>query len=170
MKWKLEKNMNTLYELTNEYLQLLEMAEDPDVNEETLKDTMDAIGGEIEYKADCYAKVMKTLDGDIASLDAEIKRLTSRKQTIKNNVDRIKNALEMAMRACDKPKFKTTLFSFNIQKNPARVVIAENAIIPEEYFDQPDPVLNKTRIKEALKAGIVIDGATMEQSESLRIR
>lgn len=32
--------MNTLYELTNEYLQLLKMAEDPDVDEETLKDTM----------------------------------------------------------------------------------------------------------------------------------
>lgn len=134
--------MNTLYELTNEYLQLLKMAEDPDVDEETLKDTMGAIDGEIEYKAGCYAKVMKILDGDIATLDAEIKRLTTRKQTIKNNVDRMKNALEMAMRAC----------------------------IPEEYFDQPDPVLSKTRIKEALKAGIVIDGATLESSETLRIR
>ena len=39
--------MESLYQLTDEYLQLLEMAEDPDVEPEVLKDTMEAIGGEI---------------------------------------------------------------------------------------------------------------------------
>lgn len=44
--------MNTLYELTAEYQQLLDMARDPDVDEKALSDTMEAIGGEIEDKAD----------------------------------------------------------------------------------------------------------------------
>lgn len=159
-----------IYDLTNEYTALLDMLEDPDVDPEVLQDTMEAIGGEIEDKADSYAKVMKVLEGDVNTLDAEIKRLGTKKQTLKNNIDRMKNTLEMAMRACEKPKFKTTLFSFSIQKNPARVVISDESKIPAAYWDQPDPVINKTRIKDALKAGEQIDGATMEQGESLRIR
>lgn len=162
--------MSTLYELTNEYAELLDMMEDPDVDPEVLQDTLEAIDGEIEDKADGYAKVMKTLDGDVAALDAEIKRLSAKKQTYKNNIDRIKQSLEMAMRACDKPKFKTTLFSFSIQKNPAKVVIAKGAAVPAEFYDHPEPVINKTRLKDALKDGVVIEGVTLEQGESLRIR
>ena len=47
--------MSTLYELTNDYLTLLDMAEDPDVEEDVLRDTMEGIEGEIEIKADGYA-------------------------------------------------------------------------------------------------------------------
>ena len=71
--------MNTLYELTSEYLQLLEMAEDPDVDLQTIADTMEAIGGEIEDKADGYARVMKQIEANAAGIKAEIGRLTARK-------------------------------------------------------------------------------------------
>jgi hypothetical protein len=48
--------MGTLYELKSEYIQLREMAGDPDISPEALRDTMDAINGELEDKADGYAK------------------------------------------------------------------------------------------------------------------
>ena len=54
--------MSTLYELTNDYLTLLDMAEDPDIDEQALIDTMEGIEGEIEIKADGYARVMKQLE------------------------------------------------------------------------------------------------------------
>ena len=40
--------MSTLYQLTDDYLTLLEMAEDPDMDEQALMDTMEGIEGEIE--------------------------------------------------------------------------------------------------------------------------
>ena len=43
--------MASLYELTDDYLALLEMAEDPDMDEQALKDTMEGIEGVIEIKA-----------------------------------------------------------------------------------------------------------------------
>jgi hypothetical protein len=42
----------TLYELTAEYMQLLEIAEDPDTDVQVLLDTMEGVSGEIEEKAD----------------------------------------------------------------------------------------------------------------------
>lgn len=72
--------MNSLYSLTGEFLELLEMAGDPEVDGECLKDTMEAIGGEIEDKAENYAKIIKTLEANAAGIDVEIKRLTEHKR------------------------------------------------------------------------------------------
>ena len=165
--------MVSLYELTEEYLRLLEMAEDPEVDEEVLADTLEGLGGEIEIKADGYAKVIRQLTADIEGLKAEIDRLTVRKKTIDNNIDRMKRSLEAAMLATGKTKFKTDLFSFGIQKNAPSVVIDEQYIenIPEEYLIEQEPKIDKAKLKEDLKNGVDLDGiAHLEQSESIRIR
>lgn len=163
----------TLYELTEDYMNLLEMAEDPDTDPEAFADTLEGIEGAIEDKADGYAKVIRTLEGDAAACDAESKRLRNKKIAIENNIKRMKAALQYAMEATGKTKFKTPLFSFGIQKNPAAVVMDEGYIenIPERFLIPQDPVIDKKAIKEALKNGEDLEGlAHLEQSESLRIR
>ena len=163
----------TLYELSDDYMNLLTMAEDPDIDPEAFADTLAGIEGAIEDKADGYAKVIRTLEGDAAACDAEAKRLRSKKQIIENNIKRMKQALQYAMEATGKTKFKTALFSFGIQKNPAAVVMDEGYIenIPERFLIPQDPVINKKAIKEALKNGEDLEGiAHLEQGESLRIR
>lgn len=162
---------NTLFDLTGDYLKLLEFAMEAGEEEaQALADTMAAIEGEFEDKADNYAKVINALYATADSLDAEIKRLQSRKTAMNNNADRIKKNLEKAMVATGKEKFKTTLYSFGIQNNPAAVVIDDESAIPKEYrIPQPDKV-DKTAIKEFLKAGNTAQYAHLEQSRSLRIR
>ena len=163
----------TLYDITNEYLMLQDMATDPDIDPEILADTMESIAGELEDKADGYAKVMKNIEGEIASLDTEIKRLTAMKRARENNVKRIKEGLQNAMITTGKTKFKTSLFSFGIQKNPASVVLDTEDLsqIPLEYLVMQDPTVNKKQLIADLKAGKDLSGiAHLEQSESLRIR
>lgn len=163
----------TLYELTEDYMNLLELAEDPDIDEQAFTDTLEGINGALEDKAEGYAKVIRTLEGDAAACDAESKRLRNKKQTIENNIRRMKAALQYAMQATGKTKFKTALFSFGIQKNPAAVVIDEGYIenIPDRFLIPQDPQIDKKAIKEALKAGEDLEGiAHLEQTESLRIR
>lgn len=165
--------MSTLYELTNDYMNLLELAEDPDMDEQAFMDTLEGIEGEIEIKAEGYAKVIRTLEGDAAACDAESKRLRTKKQVIDNNIKRMKAALQMAMEATGKRKFKTPLFSFNIQKNPAAVVVDEQYIenIPERFLVRKDPEINRKAIKDAINAGEDLEGiAHLEQTESLRIK
>ena len=115
----------TLYELTEDYMNLLALAEDPDIDEQAFMDTLDGIEGAIEVKADNYARVMRQLEADAAACDAESKRLKNKAKTIDNNIKRMKQALQFAMQATGKTKFKTQLFSFYIQKNSASVVMDE---------------------------------------------
>ena len=163
----------TLYELTEDYMNLLELAEDPDIDEQAFMDTLEGIEGALEDKAEGYAKVIRTLEGDAAACDAEAKRLRNKKQTIENNIKRMKAALQYAMQATGKTKFKTALFSFGIQKNPAAVVIDEGYIenIPDRFLIPQDPQIDKKAIKEALKAGEDLEGiAHLSETYSLRIR
>ena len=165
--------MATIYELTSDYLNLLELAEDPDIDEQAFLDTLESIEGELEDKADNYAKVIRSLEADAAACDAEAKRLRAKKQTIENNVKRMKGALQYAMQTTGKVKFKTPLFSFGIRKNPASVVIdtANVRDFPDEYIIESEPILDKKALKDALKAGEDLTGLChLEQTESLQIR
>lgn len=150
-----------LYELTGQYIELLEMMQDGETDPQIIKDTLESLDFEIEEKADNYAKIIKNLEGDINTIDAEIKRLLSKKQALAGNIDALKRNLEQSMIATKKTKFKTVLFSFGIQKNPPSLVVSGE--VPKEYLI-PQPPKNDTKaIKEYLKENEV-DWAHLEQS------
>ena len=47
--------MANLYEITQDYLQILSMMEAPELDPQTLADTMEAVEGELEIKVENYA-------------------------------------------------------------------------------------------------------------------
>lgn len=159
--------MATLYELTGQFRELLELIEQGEIDAELLADTLEGLEGEVEIKADGYAKVIKELEGNIATIKAEINRLSGKKSSLESSIKRLKESLETSMRATNKTKFKTDLFSFNIQKNPARLVITGD--VPSEYLIPQEPKVDNKTIKELLKQQ-ELPFTHLEQGESLRIR
>ena len=160
----------TLYEMTDNYKAVLEMAQNPDIDEQAIKDTLETIQGDIKEKADGYAKVIKELDGETDKLTAEIKRLTDRKNTIQNNIAYMKQSLKEAMTATGNLKIRTDLFSFNIQKNPPALIVDNEETIPSEYLIPQEPKIDKKAIIDFLKNGNKVPYAHIEQSEGVRIR
>jgi phage host-nuclease inhibitor protein Gam len=169
----------SLYELTGDFLTLMNMLYDENVDEESLLDACEHIEAQIEDKADGYAKIIKGLEVNANGIKAEEKRLRERREKLEKRVDFLKHNLEGSMRAMGKTKFKTDLFSFGIRKNPASVKIAEPAAFIErcqkdgrdDLLRFKDPEINRTAVKNAiLKDGEVIDGAEVVQTEGLQIR
>lgn len=161
--------MSTLYDLTGEYLQLFEMIDQGEYDEDMLMDTLEGIDGEIEVKAENYAKVIQEVSGQIGMLTGEIARLQEKKTVLDNAVKRIKNSLQNAMELTGKTKFKTDLFSFGIQNNPPSLKIDDAAAIPKEYLIPQEPKVDGAAIKKLLKTEAV-PWAHLEQGRSLRIR
>ena len=158
-----------LYEITGGILELLTMAEDLELDQKMIRDTMEGLDFEFEEKAEAYAKIIKTLEMDITGLDTEIQRMTKKKATIKNNIDRLKRSLEGAMIATGKRKFKTALFGFGIQKNPPSLNVLDESKIPDEFWIEQQPKLDKKAVLAFVKENKV-DWAELSQTESLRIR
>lgn len=169
----------TLYELTGDFLSLMNMLYDEDVDEESLLDACEHIEAQIEDKADGYAKIIKEIEVNIDGIKAEEKRLKDRRAALENRAEILKHNLEGTMRAMGKTKFKTDLFSFGIRKNPASVKIVDPATFIEQCQKDgrndllrfKDPEIDKAAVKNAiLKDGEVIDGAEIVQTEGLQIR
>lgn len=162
-----------LYEIAEQYKELETMLYDGEVDEQLIWDTLEGIDMEFEEKADNYAKFIKGLIADAAAIKAEEERLYCRRKAIENRAAGLKNRLEENMRFIGKTKFKTELFSFNIQKNGGKqpLMITENlADIPMKFLVQQDPVPNKEAIRAYL-ADHVVDWAELQpHGESLRIR
>jgi len=161
--------MATLYELTGQYRELLELAESEELDKQLIADTLEGLDGEFEIKADGYAKVIRELEGKADLLKNEIERLSKRKTAIENNIKAMKEALQNAMYITGKVKFKTNLFNFSIQKNPPKLVIDKPEEIPEEFLIPQPPKVDNAKLKEILKEK-ELPFAHLEQSESLRIR
>lgn len=147
------------------YLNLKDM----DIEEGDLNAALENIDDEIETKADNIAKVLRDFDGDIEALKSEEERLAKKRKAIENRQKQLKEYLQNAMLVLDKRKFKTDLFSFNIQKNAPSLKILDESKIPEDYY-KIEKKLNKNDLKEAVKSGLFTDAAELVQTESLRIR
>lgn len=174
--------MAALYELTGEFLQLMDMLEDEECDEQCIMDTLESVEYEIEDKADGYAKIIKSLESNVDGLSKEANRLIARKKIYENRIKWLKQNLEMCMKATGKRKFTTDLFSFNIQKNGGKrklVVDVDVEKVPEQYrIKQPDAIDGES-IREFLRengyegqdGSLNCEFAHLEpQRESLRIR
>ena len=161
--------MASLYQLTGEFLELLDMLEDGSDDEQVILDTLEGIDYEVEVKAENYAKIIKELEVKSKCIKEEIQRLTARAAALENKAKMLKTNLEQCMIATGKTKFKTDLFSFGIQNNPEKLVIDNEADVPDEFLIKQEPKINSKAIKERLKFSD-LPYAHLEQSESLRIR
>ncbi|WP_346868068.1 siphovirus Gp157 family protein [Clostridium sp. UBA1353] len=159
-----------LYELTQNYLNLQELLEDPTVPVEVINEALNEVGEQLEDKAENIAKLIKTMEVEVTGYKEEESRLAARRKSLETSAKNLKAYLEESMRAVDKTKIKGKLFSFSIQKNPASVEVLDESVIPKELFNTPAPVLDKKETLIRLKAGEEIPGVILKQTESLRIR
>lgn len=163
----------SIYELTDQYKTVEGMIYDGETDEQTILDTLEAIECEIEEKADNYAKLIKNMKSDAEALEAEEKRLRSRRMSLENRAARLKDTLQANLEFIGKTKFKTALFTFSIAANGGKqpISITENlGDIPNKYLIVQPPVIDKDAVRELL-AEKEVEWAKLEpRGKSLRIR
>ncbi|MGE4213804.1 MAG: siphovirus Gp157 family protein [Anaerotignaceae bacterium] len=162
--------MASIYEITGDWLEVQNLILEGEIDEETLKNTLECIGCEFEDKAVAIAKMRKNTSGVALAIKAEENRLADRRKAIENANKHLNDILYEAMKITGKTKFKTDLFTFAIQKNPPSLKLVDGVEIPKEYLIEQTPTVDTATIKEEIKAGAKFDFAELVQGESLRIK
>lgn len=157
-----------LYELTDDYLNLLEVAEELD--EETFQNTLEAIEDAIEDKVENTAFLIRNLEADIKTLKDEEKRLKGRRQALENKVARMKDYLFEQLEKAGIDRVKRPLITVSIQNNPPSVKVIDEKLIPSNFMIPQEPKMDKKGILERLKNGEKIPGVELQQTRGLRIR
>lgn len=162
------ENIMNIYEITQQALYLMQLLESDEIDEQTVSDTLEAIG--TDEKIDSYCKIIRSYEDDIMSIDSEIARLTARKDMAKKNIDRMKTALDGFMQAIKKDKEKTKFFTVSYRPSEA-VEVLDESLIPTEYIKvktttSPD----KTAIKRVLSSGGTVSGCILKKKRNLQIK
>lgn len=159
--------MATLYELTSDYAQLLDLMGDPDVDPQTIEDTMEGLEGELSIKFDSYVTVIKSLEGDNETDKKEIERLQKRVESRSRNITKMKDSMMVSMQTLDLKKLPTEHYKISVVANGGVAPLKITGEVPAEYCKlSPD----NTLIREALKEGALPFAELGERGKHITIK
>ena len=146
---------NTLFDLTAEYLTIMELLTDPDQPEQVITDTLDAIMGEIEVKSEGYVAVLNHLKMELEACKIHEQAWKRKKQVRENNIKRMKKALADTMIATEKEEIKAGDNTIKLVNNGGKLpleITVDVDDIPNAYtIIKKEP--NNDKIRAALDAG-----------------
>lgn len=163
--------MSSLFDISQRYVNILELCENPEITPEMLEESLQSMEGELNDKLENIVAFIRSLEGDVAVIDNEVARLQARKKTINNKISSLKAYMEDCLRMLDLKRVKTSLNTISIQNNPPSVNIVNEDLIPNEFKSVEQVVkIDKKAILKAIKENKEIEGAEIKTSSSIRIR
>lgn len=159
--------MATLYELTEVSRQLIELFENEEIDEQTLQDNLEAIG--VEGKLEDYCKVIRQLEADAFVYKTEKLRFGEKQSKAEKSVERMKAAIARYFEAIGSTGEKAGVFDIKLRKSES-VVVDDLLKIDDTYLRYKEPEPDKTAIKKAIKAGIVLEGVHIEEKNNVNIK
>lgn len=151
-----------LYEIDQAILNCIDLETGEIIDTEQL----DKLTMEREAKLENVACWIKELKAEAEALKAEKMAFAKRQQVAENKMESLKKYLAYAL---DGQAFKTTRASVTFRKSQV-VEIADIYKLDENYLKYKEPEADKTAIKEALKAGQTVAGATLVENTSVIIK
>ena len=162
---RLDMEMHT-YTAIKEWLR----AEDPEIDERTLADTVDGLSDLTEILAEIVRAARKDETEAEVVLKGMIADMTERRARFNDRAERRRNMVRDAMERVGMKSLVMPDFTATVRKAPPHVVIIDEALIPPDYIEQRPHIL-KREIGEALKNGTPVDGAVLSNpGMSLTVR
>lgn len=156
-----------LYEMTMAATSLYEMLCNNEIDEQTITDTLEAMG--VEEKLESYCKIIRQLEADADVLKAEKARIADKQKTVENSVARMKLAVQNFLKAKGVKKETAGIFKVTLSTSKS-VEIIDPSAIPTEYIKPAKIEFEKTAIRKLLMAGETVPGAELKINEGVQIK
>jgi len=160
---------NTLYDIKQEYLELINQVEElegeitPEIEEQLTINQ-----NELQNKAIAYHSVILSKDAFNMQIDNEIKRLQALKNRNNSLIDNLKDRLIGAIQMFG--EFTVGTNTFGLRKSE-RIEVGSVNLLPKEFkTSKIVETANKIAIKKALKLGKKIENAYIVEQFNLKIK
>lgn len=166
--------MSKMYELVGQYKALMDMAQDTDVDEQVILDTIEGIEGEIEVKADNYVKVIKQIEADEKAYMDEADRLANKAAVMRARSKRLKEILFMAMKETGIESIDANFCKIKVVNNGGKRPLIIDGNVPDRFVKlvkQNDNDAIREYIQELEGKGLACTWAHLEErGQHLSIR
>ena len=157
----------TLYEMTAAGAELYALLSDGDIDEQTVNDTIEAMG--VGDKLEDYCKVIRQFEADAAAYKAEKDHFAAKQKRAEKAIERMQNAIGAYMAITGAQEKKCGVFNIKVSQSKAAAIIDESAIPAMYRVPQPDKI-DKAGIRSALLAGEEIAGAALQINNNVKIK
>lgn len=162
---------SNIVESMNNLFELLDDLEDETEIAERLWNALEDTQYTLEEKYENWAKFIAYRDSLVDIRKEEIKRLQAKNKADENKIKNAKNQMMFYLKMLGQKRLETPLYTFNIQKSKASVVIEDETKIPKEFIEtEVKEKVNKKELYNLLKNGEEIEGVYLKENESMRIR
>ena len=151
-----------LYEINHEILACV----DEESGEIFDTQKFDRLNMELTDKLEGLGCFIKNLEAEAAAYKAEKDAFAARQKAAENKAASLKKYMADFLRGCP---FETLRVKVSFRKSES-LEVSESAVIPEEYLRYKDPEVDKTELKKAVKAGLVLDGVQLVQKQNIQIK
>lgn len=162
----------TLYNLSADYLLILDLLEDPMAEAEVLESELDNLAGLITHKAEAIGGLIRQLESMSAMRKAEADRMRDLAAANARDAERLRDYVLRHMQALGSDRIDTARFRLSLRTNPPAVQVLEEQLIPPKYIRLVTTTsVDKKAILEQFKAsGEVVPGVNITHSTRLEIR
>ena len=126
--------MSTLYEITQEFALLYDMATDPECDEEAFAGSLEALTGELEMKSSGYVSVIKQLEMEQKQAEEVSKAFAEKAKVRKNHIQRMKDAMKFAMETADLKSIEAGAYTVKIQNNGGKEPLKITGDVPDNMM------------------------------------
>lgn len=151
-----------LYEIDQAIMDLV----DSETGEIIDIEAFDSLQMERDEKIESIALYIKDLKAEAEALKAEKLAFAERQKVAENKAESLKNYLAYALKG---QAFKSTKAVVSFRKTQ-QVDIPDIYKLDENFLKYAEPTADKTAIKEAIKAGQTVKGATLIENTSVIIK
>jgi hypothetical protein len=155
---------------------MMELVDAGEMDEGAIWDTLEAIAGEVDEKADALATAYKGMKYLAVDIGEEVKRLQERKKQLEARAERTLSHIGAVLASCGKRKIETPCNVISVRQAQRVTIDDEQYFIQWAQVQNPDllrykkPEADKTAIGRLLKDGATIEGARLETVEHVNIK
>jgi len=162
--------MSNIYQIQQDYLSITnELIENGGELSPELETALVINKSELQQKAVAYIYVVKNLESDISTIDEEIKRLQALKSSRSKTIDKLKETVKSAMNLFGVEEIKTATLKINFRKSES-VEVDPDAVLDMYCNFKTVKTPDKAKIKEVIKSGDAVFGASLNINWNLQIK
>jgi len=129
-------------------------------------DKFEELGLEREAKIENICLWIKNLKAEAEALKAEKEVFAQRQKAAESKMESLKRYISGYL---DGTAYESAKVKVSFRKSES-LEISDGAVIPDEYLRFKEPEVNKTDLKKAIKAGLVIGGVQIVENSNIQIK
>ena len=166
-----------IYELAADYRSLAEMLDDPEADASAALDTLEGIQAEFSEKADNVACMVKELEAKAKAIKAEGDRLLERAAQKQAKAKKLREFLAAQMSLANMKKLETARNVMVLRAAPGALKLQDQEAFlawckaeRRDLLRERELEIDKNAVRDALKTGASLPGASLEKGTSFVLR